>query len=158
MRSKVLVAYGTLLAVGLGLSLAAPTTAQDVSPSRVKGRTYDVWVSQGFATPPFAPFHDCASFTDTQMCIMGCGDCGTLTESGTSPSFWVGRVPCGGLNLVFIGTSFDGFGTPSSKPVIGASGVGTTERTTFGLEGVENPSCTLAAGAARNGQRYAAPR
>ena len=134
------------LGVAVGLVLVAPITAQSTSDTRVAGRTFDVWVIQSFAPPGAPPFHDCARFTRTQMCLDGCGDCGSLAEisSGTRGSVWESRVPCGGLALNFVGTSFDGFPTSaSSKPVMGASGAGLTEKTTFGMSGVANPNCTI---------------
>ena len=67
--------------VAVGLLVGVPLIAQAPErPSTVANRTYDLWVSQGFAGPPFFPFHDCASFTKTEMCLAVCGDCGPLSE------------------------------------------------------------------------------
>ncbi len=135
-----LVAIATTLCV---IPLIAQSPAA-VTPT-VMNKTYDVWVSQGFGTPPFTPFHDCATFTKTKMCLAQCGDCGGLSEVQIgATSIWKGQVPCGGLNLVFTGTSLNG----PQAPVIGAAAVGNLEGTNFGLEGVQNQSCSLAAAAA----------
>lgn len=135
----VLVAVAVTLCV-VPLIAQAPAAA---TPS-VTNKTYDVWVSQSFASAPFTPFHDCATFTKTKMCLAQCGDCGALSEVQIgATSIWKGSVPCAGLNLVFTGTSISG---PQAN-VIGASSVGTLEGTNFGLEGVQNQSCSLAAAA-----------
>jgi hypothetical protein len=72
---------------------------------RVAGNTYDLWVSQGFASPPFEPFHDCLHFTNTTITTDICGDAGPLSEIRFGGiTLWQGSVPCGGLNLRFTGT------------------------------------------------------
>jgi hypothetical protein len=151
---KWIVATSALVAIAVTLCVL-PLIAQApaATTATVTNKTYDVWVSQSFATPPFTPFHDCATFTKTKMCLAQCGDCGPLSEVqiGTT-SIWKGTVPCGGLNLVFTGTSISG---PQAN-VIGASSVGGSEGTNFGLEGVQNQSCSLAAAAAGKSQ-YAKP-
>ena len=52
------VACLVLLAVGVGLLVGVPLIAQAPAgtPSTVANRTYDLWVSQGFASPPFFHF------------------------------------------------------------------------------------------------------
>ena len=145
-RTKLLFAALALAGVAVGLLLVSPVTAQNSSTSRVQGRVYDLWVSPSFAVPPYQPFHDCARFTETQMCLDGCGgSCGRLSEipSGGAKTLWHGKVPCGGLNLEFTGVSYDGFGTPTGQPVMGGIGVGNAENSTFGVEGVVNPACVL---------------
>jgi hypothetical protein len=112
----------------------------------VKGKTYDLWVSQSFAGPPYDPFHDCAIFTASTMSLAQCADAGPLTDVplfGTPIfSLWLGTVPCGGLDLFFMGTSFDGSAI-GAVDVMGGFGWGITESTTFGAEGVANPGCVL---------------
>lgn len=127
--------------VAVGLLVGVPLIAQaPETPSTVANRTYDLWVSQGFVGPPFVPFHDCASFTKTQMCLAVCGDCGPLSEvQFGAASIWQGRVPCGGLNLLFTGTSKNG----PEAAVIGASVTGRTQGTNFGAEGIQDQSCSL---------------
>src|SRR2546427_3474923 len=138
---KLVVAGLVLLGVAVGLLVGVPLIAQaPETPSTVANRTYDLWVSQGFVGPPFVPFHDCASFTKTQMCLAVCGDCGPLSEvQFGAASIWQGRVPCGGLNLLFTGTSKNG----PEAAVIGASVTGRTQGTNFGAEGIQDQSCSL---------------
>jgi hypothetical protein len=140
MKLPRLVIVASLLVV-VTLLVGGPVIAQaPVVSSTVANKTYDLWVSQGFAGPPFVPFHDCVSFTKSKMCSAVCGDCGPLSEvKFESASLWQGKVPCGGLNLVFTGTSESG---PETN-VIGASLTGTTEGTNFGTEGVQDQSCSL---------------
>ena len=142
MKPTRLVVLWFRLVVAITLLVGSPLIAQaPVISSTVANKTYDLWVSQGFASSPFAPFHDCASFTRSQMCLAVCGDCGPLSEvQFGSASIWQGKVPCGGLNLVFAGTSKNG---PQAN-VIGASITGTTQGTNFGAEGIRDQSCSLA--------------
>lgn len=122
--------------------------------SSVANKTYDLWVSQGFAGPPFFPFQDCATFTKTQMCLAQCGDCGPFSEVELGPvSIWKGRVPCGGLNLVFTGTSRNA----PEIPVIDATVVGTTQQTIFAAEGVRDQACPAFASPARGHAPYSKP-
>ena len=134
------------------LIFALTASATAAGPSSVAGKVYDLYVSQSFAPPPFPPFHDCARFTETQMCLDACGDCGALTifpmgAENPNGALWIGSVPCGGLNLIAFGTSVDGAGLPgnSGGNVLGAVFVGTIQGTTFGAEGVENRACSLGA-------------
>ena len=136
-----------LFALPLVAAPPASTASSVTTASSVMNKTYDVWVSQGFATPPFQPFHDCATFTRTRVCLAQCGDCGGLQEvQFGNASIWKGVVPCQGLNLILTGTSNSG----PEIPVIGASIVGNLEGTNFGLEGVQNQSCSLSAAATAN--------
>jgi hypothetical protein len=128
------------------LVLLTPTKAID--PRTVKNKAYDFWVSQSFAFPPYPPFHDCIRFPVNQVCLDGCGDCGAFSETklgNSSLTLWRGTVPCGGLNLVFTGTSFDGNLLPTSlgADVLGGIGIGTKESTTFAVHGVANPTCSI---------------
>lgn len=143
---KWLLATSLLLGVAAVIFALPLTAAAPMTPaSSVMNKTYDLWVSQGFATPPFQPFHDCATFTKNKMCLAQCGDCGGLSEVQLgSVSIWKGEVPCAGLNLVFTGTSTSG----PQVPVIGASAIGLAEATNFGAEGVQNQSCSLSAASA----------
>jgi len=136
------------------LILAASASAQDT----VKNKTYDVWVSQSFATPPYAPFQDCLYFPPGQVCLAQCGDCGTVAEAKIGAfglSFWTGTVPCGGLNLQLVGTSVDGnlLAGQSGADVAAASIVGTAQGTTFGLQGVADPLCLVAGSGAKSPAR-----
>ncbi|RMF84218.1 MAG: hypothetical protein D6736_19730 [Nitrospinota bacterium] len=142
----------TLLTVSLFLVGAEPVKAG------VAGKVYDVWVSQSFTSPPHDPFFDCARFGRNTMSLDKCGDSGPLTEIPINAllSLWIGRVPCGGLNLVFIGTAIERANLPSGANVIGASGLGQTEGTNFGLEGVENPDCRLPTAPEEEGSPYSA--
>ena len=138
------------LTVTIGLVIAG--SASSAEPSSVAGKVYDLYVSQSFAPPPFLPFHDCARFTDRRMCLDACGDCGTLTvfpmAGNPTGAVWIGRVPCGGINLIFFGTSLDGARLPGPMGgnVLGASAIGTAEGTTFGAQGVQNDACTISPG------------
>jgi hypothetical protein len=152
---KWVVATSALLGIAATL-FVVPVIAQApvTTTSSVMNKTYDLWVSQGFASPPFQPFHDCATFTKTKMCLAQCGDCGALSEVQLGPvSIWKGEVPCGGLNLVFTGTSRNG----PEVPVIGASAVGNTQRTNFGAEGVRDQSCSLASTSTSGNTLYTKP-
>jgi len=153
---KLAVCFSVLLGIATTLLIVpgvaqAPTT---MANSSVKNKTYSLWVSPGFVGPPFSPFQDCATFTKTQMCLARCGDCGTLSEVqfGTA-SIWQGKVPCGGLNLVFTGTSRNA----PEIPVIGASVVGETEHTSFGAEGVQDQACLMPASPTRGNTFYSKP-
>lgn len=147
MNKRMIFAAFSVLAVVTSATVYAPAFAQtdtqaptvDTAPrASVKNKAYDVWVSPNFASPPYQPFHDCFRFSGRQLCIEGCGDeCGPISEVPLL-GVWQARVSCGGLNLVFIGTSLDG---PATK-VIGGSAAGSTESTNFGFEGVVNPSCS----------------
>lgn len=129
--------------VAVAMLVGGPVMAQAPAVCSVANKTYDLWVSQGFASPPFVPFHDCAFFTKTQMCSALCGDCGPFSEvQFGSTSIWQGRVPCDGVDLVFTGTSKNG---PEAN-VVGASVTGTTQGTNFGAEGVQDQSCSLEPG------------
>jgi hypothetical protein len=83
------------------------TVSADEDWSTVKGKTYDVWVSPSFNSPPFQPFHDCARFTANTITIDGCPapNTGPLAEvnlSGPVITMWVGLVPCGDLNIYWL--------------------------------------------------------
>jgi len=115
------------------------TSEDSDTAERVAERTYDLSVSQGFASPPFEPFHDCLRFTKTTITTDLCGDTGSFSEIRLARnSIWQGTVPCGGLNLRFTGISTAG----PEIPVLGGVAVGFSEQTNFGIEGVENPSCS----------------
>ena len=140
--------YSILL--GLQLIMVSPLlNAQDI----VKNKSYDLWVSQSFSTPPYAPFHDCLRFPPQQACLDLCGDCGNVVETrlGLSLTLWSATVPCGGLNLQFVGTSVDGnlFPGGAGADVLGGIVRGATELTTFGAEGIANPTCTVGTAAGR---------
>ena len=164
LKKNTLVPVVSMIAVtGIAISIlnVQPVAAQSAKASRVAGRVYDVWVIPSFAPPGTgtAPFHDCARFTSNQVCLDQCGDCGPMSENppGGAGTLWQGVVPCGGLGLVFFGTSFDGFPSPASKPAMGATGLGLAEQTTFGVAGIENPACTLT-GARSSRAPYAKPQ
>ena len=120
---------------------------QGASTETVAGKTYDVWVSQGFASPPFTPFHDCYRFTKNTITTDACGGSGPLTEIHFGLyTIWSASLSCGGVNLNFNGTSIDS----PEIPVMGGSLVGVAEATNFGFEGVENSSCSLTAPQGQN--------
>lgn len=127
------------------------TVGADEGWSTVKGKTYDVWVSPSHGTPPFQPFHDCARFTQDTMTLDGCSapNTGPLTVeinlSGPVLTVWSGQVPCGGLNLVWLGTSLDAGVLPQGADVMGASGLALDPARPFsyGMEGVRNEDCVL---------------
>jgi hypothetical protein len=131
-------------------------TIDENEADRVAGKTYDLRVSRGFDPQPFEPFHDCLRFTKTTITTDVCGDTGPLSEIRLgSVTLWQGTVPCGGLNLRFTGTSKDG----PEIPVLGGVVVGISEKTNFGIEGVENASCSLSSvpssAPSRGGNPYA---
>ena len=113
----------------------------------VANKTYEIWFSQAFDLPPFFPGQDCWRFTATTVTTDQCGDVGPLIEfplfGGSGFSLWIGRVPCGGQNLVFFGTSFDGAIFPFGGNVVSATAVGLTQGFTLAGEGFENPSCSI---------------
>lgn len=121
-----------------------------------EGKAYDFWVSRSFGVSPYEPFHDCARFSDTQMYLDNCGDAGPLTTVPLNPfmRLWIGSVPCGGLNLTWIGTMVDGSILPEGLDVVIGNGLGQTEQTSFSGEGLHNPDCSVFAGGAN---RYAKP-
>jgi len=148
------VSVAAVAALATALVQAVPASAV---PHTVANKVYDAWVVTSFNPPGTAPFHDCARFTDKIMCLDGCGDCGNLVEAPLSGSgggtIWHGRVPCGGLGLGFIGTSYDG---TMGISTIGAEGIGQTQATNFGLTGAQNSACSLTA-ADRAANRYSRP-
>jgi len=155
MKLEYVVGVCILIVIAFSL-LVAPGVAQAplATNSSVMNKTFVLWVSQGFADPPFLPFQDCATFTRAQMCLAQCGDCGPLSEVEMGPvSIWRAEVPCGGLNLVFNGTSRNG----PEIPVIGATVVGTAEKTNFGAEGVQDQTCSVFASSARGRASYSRP-
>jgi len=127
--------------------LASPLSADGVQT--VANKKYDVWVSQSFVPAPFSPFHDCFTFTTNTLTVDACASSGPMTEvpifGVLGMTLWIaGPIPCGGLNLHFSGTSLNGSGLPEGKDTLGAVGLGRTEGTTFGVEGIQNPSCSIA--------------
>jgi hypothetical protein len=118
------------------LGVASSAFAQ---ASSVKNKTYDVQVSIGNAHD--TPFHDCARFTSTQMCLDACASprCGPLTEVNLgSLTIWQARIGCGGFNLEIVGTSQNGINDAAIGASIKGKNIGAN-----GLEGIENPSCSL---------------
>jgi hypothetical protein len=138
-------ALSILAVAALATALVTAVPAGAV-PDTVAGKVYDVWVVTSFNNPGTPPFHDCARFTATTMCLDQCGDCGKLVEApmqaGTTGTIWHGKVPCTGLDLGFIGTSFDGVQGVST---LGAEGIGHAQSTNFGITGAQNSACSLAA-------------
>ena len=117
------------------------------SPRTVVNRTYEVQLSRAFDPPPYLPRRDCVRFTDTTMSTDSCGDTGLLAEftfvGVPGLTFWIGHVPCSGVNLIFFGTSFDGAVSPLGGNVMSATVVGLNPGFTMALEGFENPNCTI---------------
>ena len=124
------------------LEIGPAGTAQSVA-----NKTYETWFSQAFDLPPFLPSRDCWRFTDTTVTTDQCGDVGPLVEfplfGVPGLSLWIGQVPCGGQNLVFFGTSFDGAIFPFGGNVVSATAVGLTQGFTVAGEGFENPNCSI---------------
>ena len=112
------------------------------SPRTVADRTYDVWSSSSLDSAPHPAFHDCVRFSQDQMSTDLCGDSGPVTEFSMGIpglTLWVGQVPCGPRNLVFLGTSYDGEFLPNGANVVGASVIGLAQGTTLGMEGGGEP-------------------
>ena len=132
--------------------LAAPAMAADSAPKMVKGKTYSVNVLTSFGTT----FTDCFRFSDTTLFIDGCGDSGPVGEVPLSSlsglTGWRASVPCGGLSLVWVGTSVDGAPLPQGADMIGSIAVGMSEGTSFTINGIGNASCPSSA--ASNGVNY----
>ena len=123
--------------------LAAPGTTTYTPPPP----SYDVWISSDQSGSPFIPFHDCVRFDGSVMSTDLCGDAGTVARfpllSVSGLELWIAQVPCQGLNLVYIGTTFAGEALPLGGNSIAASIIGTTLGNTLGMEGFENGSCTI---------------
>lgn len=118
----------------------------------VAGKTFEVWFT---GVPGEAPGHDCWTFTQTEMCSVGCGGCGQLLYDAGNPGYWVGWFPCPGPSwLIWWGTSLD---APAigDIDVLGASGIQVFQDGTvwnWGAGGVEHPECTLSV--AGSGEGY----
>lgn len=143
--TKRIAQLASILAVTAFAAFLVEAVPASSLPHTVVNKTYDVWVVTDFNPPGTAPFHDCARFTADTMCLDQCGDCGTLKEApmlpGTSGTIFHGKVPCGGLYLGFIGTSYDG---NAGIGTMGGIGIGHAEGTNFGITGAQNAACTLA--------------
>lgn len=139
-------------AAALVFAVAIPAAAADATPKVVKGKTYSVNVVTSFGTT----FTDCFRFSDTTLYIDGCGDSGPVGEIAISQlsglTGWRASVPCGGLNLVWVGTSVDGAPLPQGADVAGAVAVGMSQGTSFSINAIGNPSCPSSA--ASNGVNY----
>lgn len=149
-RKRFVMATSVLAELVLGLSAVLPAAAQQPAPSSVKNKTYDVWISASIAGAPYAPFHDCARFSETQVCVDSCGDCGPLAEFpipalGPKATSFIAKIPCGGTNAVVYGTAFDGTALPQGGNVIGGWSFSVVDGDVAGFAGIENPACTLAA-------------
>ena len=112
----------------------------------VANKTYEIWFSESLSGPGPFPQQDCWHFTDTTMTTDRCGDSGPLVEfplfGAPGMSLWIGQVPCGGQNLVFFGTSYDGAVFPFGGNVVSGTGLSLTLGLTLAAEGFENPSCS----------------
>ncbi len=112
----------------------------------VAGKTYDLWVSLGPGQSP-PPLHTCARFTTTTIQVDACGpQAGAMVEqSYTNPpnagTLWIGEVPCGGLDLSFLGFALDGLTLGYQANVLSAVASSGQGNLTVGVEGVENPFC-----------------
>jgi len=111
----------------------------------VAGKTYDLWCSIGPGQSP--PLHTCVRFTTTTIQVDACGlQAGAIIEEsyidppGTG-TLWSGEVPCGGVNLFFLGFALDGLTLGSQANVLSAVVSSERGRLTAGVEGVENPAC-----------------
>jgi len=150
----------TVLVLAASMLLVTPLRADETHT--VANKTFDFWVSRSTDSPPFPAFHDCATFTAATMSTAICGGGGTLNEYPllgiAGMTLWIGKVPCGGLNLTFIGTSIDGTAIGFAGNVMSASGLGITQKITYGVHGVQNSSCTVAPGAVGSSNPYSADR
>lgn len=146
MKPKIVLAYIALVAVSFGLLLVAPVTAENVSPSRVKNRIFQAWITVG---NPLDTYQDCLRFSETEVFVAGCGltqPVGTFTELGGERSLWFANVACPGFTMQLTGLSFDGSRTTYPKPMLAATGmamytIGIPSSTTISLHGVEAASC-----------------
>ena len=122
------------------------TTSSTTTTTLVPSLAYDVWLSSNLDNPPFEPFHDCVRFNETTLSTDQCGDSGPLTKFSLFDiqglNLWIGQVPCGGLNLSFVGTSFEGATLPLGGNTIAASVIANANGKTLGLEGFENADCS----------------
>ncbi|MEO8663543.1 MAG: hypothetical protein ABI693_34120 [Bryobacteraceae bacterium] len=138
--------------MSLLLALTPAAFAADSTPKIVKDKTYAVTVVTSFGTT----FTDCFRFTQTTLSIDGCGDSGPAGEVPLSRlsgvTGWSGKVPCGGLNLIFIGTSVDAAPLPQGADMIGGTAVGLSEGTAFSVSGIGSETCPSSA--VRNGLNY----
>jgi hypothetical protein len=145
--------------IGAGLTLSLPLFANEEmsvqEPLSPRGKTYDIWVSQSFAPPPFTPFHDCLTVSAT-------GNAMTLAQLGPSA---FASVPDGltgkfegffgfGLNLLFKGQHLNGTDLGLQANTIGGTIAGTAQGTSFGFQGIENPGCTLSPADLAQGNPY----
>lgn len=152
-RKRIAPAVLSLGGITVLATVLATAVPAGVVPSTVAGKTFDFWVTAYFNPGGSAPFHDCARFTATTMSLDGCGSGhGALHETplvqGQSGTLWVGTVPCGGLNLQFIGTSVDGAHAVATMGGIGYSTA--QQNNNYGVGGGENGACTLATPAAQS--------
>ena len=126
-------------------STSTSTTTTTTTTTTTRLLSYDVWISSDQSGSPFDPVHDCVRFDGSMMSTDLCGDSGTVDRfpllgiSGLE--LWIGQVPCQGLNLLYIGTTFAGEALPLGGNSIAASVIGTTLGNTLGLEGFENGAC-----------------
>lgn len=140
MERRIRLALVMLLAGAMGFA----TWFVQPASATVRGKQYSIWVSPSFGVSPYPPFQDCATFTQTTMDFAGCGDgqngvIASETNLGSAAlTLWVGIEPCSGLNLLAIGTSFDGSTLPIGADVMGGSIIGLTEGSSFGIEGVRD--------------------
>jgi hypothetical protein len=144
LRGRIAPAFCILATATVAMVLVEAVPASSL-PHTVVNKVYDLWVVTNFNAPGTAPFHDCARFTANTMCLDQCGTiCGTLAEApmipGTSGTIFHGHVPCNGLNLGFIGTSYDGSGGVGT---LGGIGIGHSQSTNFGITGAQNSGCSL---------------
>ena len=134
--------------VGPFWSQGNPPTLQLGPAGAVANKTYEVWFSQSLDSPPFSPMRDCVRFTGTTISSDSCGDTEPLVDfplfGVPGLSLWIGYVPYGGSNLIFFGTSFDGAAFPQGGNVMSASIISASQGFTLGMEGFENPSCSIA--------------
>jgi len=144
------VTSGGVLSLLLALSPAA--FAADSTPKIVKDKVYAVTVVTSFA----GSFTDCFRFTQTTLSIDGCGDSGPVGEVPLSHlsgvTGWSAKVPCGGLNIVFMGTSLDAAPLPQGADMIGGTAVGLSQGTSFSISGIGSETCP--ASAVSNGLNY----
>lgn len=140
----------------LGLAAAlALTVASPMFGASVDGKAYQVNVISSFGTS----FTDCFRFSSGNVFeIDGCADSGPYGEApalGTTFfTGWAGSVPCGGLNLQWVGSAVFGANFPAGggADLISATAVGESEGTTFAVNGFAVNTCPRSA--AKGGMNY----
>ena len=140
----------------ISVILSYVTVLHGAENQTVANKTYDAWISPSFSPAPYAPFHECLTFSANTLTIASCPavNSGPFMEvpilGVASMTIWIASVPCGTANLFLVGTSFDGAADPDGANVMGGIIIGREAGWTFGVEGVQNQSCTIGSPTSRN--------